>query len=132
MNKSRRFFLRQGGVALASLGVAGGAPSFLMRAVLGEGLSAAGGRRKTLIAIFQRGAVDGLNMVAPHGESNYYEWRPSIAVARPGRGAAGESAVDLDGFFGLHPALAGLKPIWDAKRLAVVHAAGSPDSTRPH
>ncbi|HLL76111.1 MAG TPA: DUF1501 domain-containing protein [Pyrinomonadaceae bacterium] len=128
---NRRFFLKSGGVALASLGV--GLPSFLERAVLAEGAkSGPNGRRKTLVAIFQRGAVDGLNMVVPHGESGYYEWRPSIAVARPGRGAAGESAVDLDGFFGLHPSLAGLKPIWDAKRLAVVHAAGSPDSTRSH
>jgi uncharacterized protein (DUF1501 family) len=130
---NRRFFLKSGGVALASLGAGVAVPSFLERAVMAQGAkAAAGGRRKTLVAIFQRGAVDGLNMVVPHGESNYYEWRPSIAIARPGRGAAGESAVDLDGFFGLHPALAGLKPIWDAKRLAIVHASGSPDSTRSH
>src|ERR671917_389074 len=130
---NRRFFLKSGGVALASLGAGVAVPSFLERAVLAQAPQAApGGRRKTLVAIFQRGAVDGLNMVVPHGESNYYEWRPSIAVARPGRGATGESAVDLDGFFGLHPALAGLKRFWDEKRLAVVHAAGSPDSTRSH
>jgi uncharacterized protein (DUF1501 family) len=130
---NRRFFLKSGGVALASLGAGVAVPPFLGRAVLAQGAQAAsGGRRKTLVAIFQRGAVDGLNMVVPHGDTDYYEWRPSIAVARPGRGAQNESAVDLDGFFGLHPALAGLKPIWDAKRLAVVHAAGSPDSTRSH
>jgi uncharacterized protein (DUF1501 family) len=130
---NRRFFLRSGGVALASVGAGLVVPSFLERAVMAQAPKGApGGRRKTLIAIFQRGAVDGLNMVVPHGESSYYDWRPAIAIARPGRGAANESAVDLDGFFGLHPALAGLKPIWDAKRLAVVHAAGSPDSTRSH
>ena len=129
---NRRFFLKSGGVALASVGLAGVAPSFLQR-VAAQGLGAsANGRRKTLIAIFQRGAVDGLNMVVPHGEKNYYALRPSIAIAQPGKGAGGESVIDLDGFFGLHPALAPLKPVWDAKRLAVVHAAGSPDNTRSH
>ncbi|HEV2881054.1 MAG TPA: DUF1501 domain-containing protein [Pyrinomonadaceae bacterium] len=131
---NRRFFLKSGSIALASVGLAGASPSFLQRVAAAQGLKAnnAGGRRKTLIAIFQRGAVDGLNMVVPHGEKNYYALRPSIAVARPGKGAAGESAIDLDGFFGLHPALAGFKPMWDAKRLAIVHAAGSPDNTRSH
>ncbi len=131
---NRRFFLKAGGIARASVGLSGASPSFLQRVVAAQGLktNAGGGRRKTLIAIFQRGAVDGLNMVVPHGEKNYYALRPSIAVAPPGRGAGGESAVDLDGFFGLHPALAGFKPMWDAKRLAIVHAAGSPDNTRSH
>ena len=130
---NRRFFLKSGGIALASVGLAGGSPSFLQRVVAAQGLKAnTGGRRKTLIAIFQRGAVDGLNMVVPHGEKNYYALRPSIAIARPGKGAAGESVINLDGFFGLHPALAGFKPMWDAKRLAIVHAAGSPDNTRSH
>jgi uncharacterized protein (DUF1501 family) len=131
MKMNRRFFLKSGGIALASVGLASASPSFLQRVVAAQGLKA-GGRRKTLIAIFQRGAVDGLNMVVPHGEKNYYALRPSIAVARPGKGASGESVIDLDGFFGLHPALAGFKPMWDAKRLAIVHAAGSPDSTRSH
>jgi uncharacterized protein (DUF1501 family) len=132
---NRRFFLKSGGIALASVGLAGAAasPSFLQRVAAAEGLQAnATGRRKTLIAIFQRGAVDGLNMVVPHGENNYYALRPSIAVARPGKGAGVESVIDLDGFFGLHPALAGFKLMWDAKRLAIVHAAGSPDNTRSH
>jgi uncharacterized protein (DUF1501 family) len=130
---NRRFFLKSGGVALASIGLTTVAPSFLQRAVMAQGRAGvAGGRRKTLIAVFQRGAVDGLNMVVPHGERNYYEWRPTLAIQQPKKGAAGESVIDLDGFFGLHPALAGFKPIWDAKRLAIVHAAGSPDNTRSH
>src|SRR5919107_1601717 len=134
MNKSRRFFLKHGGVALASVGLVGAAPSFLRRAVVeAQGLTAApNGRRKTLIAVFQRGAVDGLNMVVPHGERSYYELRPQIAIAQPGRGGAAESAVDLDGFFGLHPSMRPLKRLWDEKRMAVVHAAGSPDNTRSH
>jgi uncharacterized protein (DUF1501 family) len=133
MKMNRRFFLKSGSIALASVGLVGGSPSFLQRVAAAQGLKAnAGGRRKTLIAIFQRGAADGLNIVVPHGEKNYYAMRPSIAIAQPGKGAAGESVIDLDGFFGLHPALAGFKPMWDAKRLAIVHAAGSPDSTRSH
>jgi uncharacterized protein (DUF1501 family) len=134
---NRRFFLKSGGVAVASLGAAGLVPTFLQRAALAQSANRitggmATGRRKTLIAIFQRGAVDGLNMVVPFGEKNYYSFRPTLAIPQPGKAAVGESVVDLDGFFGLHPALVGLKPIWDAKRLAIVHAAGSPDSTRSH
>src|SRR5918998_1973486 len=133
MNNSRRFFLKQGGVALAGIGLAASAPSFLKRVAAAEGLSVApNGRRKTLITIFQRGAVDGLNMVVPYGESAYYDARPGLAIAQPGRGAAGESVIRLDDFFGLHPSLAPLKSLWDEKRLAVVHAVGSPDSTRSH
>lgn len=131
---NRRFFLKSSGIALASIGMMGGAPSFLGRVALAEGLGhgASSGRRKTLITIFQRGAVDGLNMVVPHGESEYYALRPAIAVARPNGAKSGETAIDLDGFFGLHPALAPFKPLWDAKRLAIVEAVGSPDNTRSH
>jgi uncharacterized protein (DUF1501 family) len=133
MNQNRRFFLKSGGLALASVGVVGGAPSFLKRVVQAQGVTAAAnGKRKTLISIFQRGAVDGLNMVVPHGERAYYELRPQIAIAQPGRGELHESAVDLDGFFGLHPSMRALKRLWDEKRLAVVHAVGSPDNTRSH
>ena len=125
----RRFFLKSGTIALASFGVTLSAPSFLERVVLGQTKN--GGRRKTLIAIFQRGAVDGLNVVVPFGEKAYYDLRPSIAIAKPVAGNA-EAAIDLDGFFGLHPAMAPFKPLWDSQRLAIVHAAGSPDNTRSH
>jgi uncharacterized protein (DUF1501 family) len=129
---NRRFFIKSGGVALASFGLMNVAPSFLQRAVLAQSRERiAGGRRKTLIAIFQRGAVDGLNMVVPHGERFYYDLRPAIAIAKPASGNV-VSAVDLDGFFGLHPSLAQFKSLWDSKRLAIVHAAGSPDNTRSH
>ncbi len=121
---SRRVFLRNGSFALVSLGFA---PSFLSRAALAAGPAR---RARQLIAIFQRGAVDGLNMVVPYGESDYYKARPSIAIARPKTGDA--SALDLDGFFGLHPGLAPFKPFWDRKDLAIVHACGSPDATRSH
>ena len=120
---SRRIFLRNGSLALVSLGFA---PSFLTRTVAAAG----SGRRKLLIAIFQRGAMDGLNAVVPFGEKTYYEARPSIAIARPG--SRQDAAIDLDGFFALHPRLAPLKPLYDARQLAIVHACGSPDSTRSH
>jgi len=86
---------------------------------------------KILICLFQRGAADALNVVVPHGEKSYYALRPSIAIPRPGRGVAG-AAIDLDGFFGLHPALAPLKPLYDRGLLAPVHAVGSPSTTRSH
>jgi uncharacterized protein (DUF1501 family) len=82
-----------------------------------------------LIVVFQRGGADGLNIVVPHGDADYYAARSSLALAQPGGDGA---AIDLDGFFGLHPALSGLKPIWDAGQLAAIHACGSPDPTHSH
>jgi len=120
---NRRVFLKSGAMAMLSLGFA---PSFLGRAA-----AAVGARRKLLIAIFQRGAVDGLNMIVPHGEPDYYRLRPTIAIPRPDGEVTG-SAIDLDGFFGLHPSMAPLKPLWDNHSLAIVHACGSPDNTRSH
>ena len=120
---SRRVFLKDGALALVSLGFA---PGFIARAAAAEG-----SRRKVLIAIFQRGAVDGLNMVVPFGEQAYYAARPTIAVPQPGGGRSG-AALDLDGFFGLHPSMSWLRPFWDARSLAIVHATGSPDHTRSH
>jgi uncharacterized protein (DUF1501 family) len=122
--------MKSGAMAMLSLGFA---PSFLTRAA-----EAAGSRRRLLIAIFQRGAVDGLNMIVPYGEADYYRLRPTIAIPRPGKalrqgsGHADAAAIDLDGFFGLHPRMASLEPFWRNKSLAIVHACGSPDSTRSH
>jgi uncharacterized protein (DUF1501 family) len=120
---SRRVFLKNGAFALVSVGFA---PSFLARTAF----AGAAGRARQLIAIFQRGAVDGLTMVVPYGDSEYYRARPSIAIARPG--AQDEAALDLDGFFGLNPRLRPLEALWDRRELAIVHACGSPDSTRSH
>ena len=119
---SRRIFLKNGAFAMVSLGFA---PTFLSRTAL-----AANGRSKRLIAIFQRGAVDGLSLVVPHGDGEYYRARPTIAIQRPN--AANDGAINLDGFFGFNPRLHALKPFWDARELAIVHACGSPDSTRSH
>jgi uncharacterized protein (DUF1501 family) len=122
--QSRRVFLKSGAFAFVSLGFA---PSFLARTAFAAGASA---RRKMLVAVFQRGAVDGLNVVVPFDETEYYRARPSIGIRRPGSSDIG--AVDLNGFFGFHPRLRPLKPLWDTRRLAIVHACGSPDSTRSH
>lgn len=85
--------------------------------------------REVLICIFQRGGADGLNMVVPHGDPDYTLSRPTLALGQPGRDGG---AVDLDGFYGLHPALAPLRAIWDARQLALVHAVGSPDPSHSH
>src|SRR5215211_1860917 len=120
---SRRVFVRNGAFALVTLGFA---PAFLARTAWAAGTR----RTKRLIAIFQRGAVDGLSMVVPFGDAEYYRARPSIAIPQPNAGAA--AAIDLDGFFGLHPRMRSLQPLWDGRHLAIVHACGSPDSTRSH
>ena len=114
---SRRDFLRlSAGTALLPLGGAAWAAT-------------AEGGPKRLIVIFLRGAVDGLNVVVPYAERAYYDARPTIAIGHPG---TDQGALPLDGRFGLHPALAGLLPLWNDKKLAFVHAAGSPDATRSH
>ena len=124
---ARRIFLKNSALAMVGIGAA---PFWLKRALYAAGAPAA--HKKILVAIFQRGAADGLNIVVPHGEKRYYSMRPTIAIPRPGSSDTEDSAVDLDGFFGLHPALAPLKPLYHAQHLAIVHAAGSPDPTRSH
>ena len=121
---NRRVFLKRGGLSLLGLSAL---PPFLQRLTLSNPSE----NRKILVTVFQRGAADGLNVVAPFGEKLYYNLRPSIAIPQPS--AADErSLIDLDGFFGLHPSLRTLKPLYDQKHLAVVHAVGSPHSTRSH
>ena len=130
----RRVFMKSGALALVTMGLS---PSFLRRTAFGaELLSGAAlkgaSRGKTLICLFQRGAADALNVVVPHGEAAYYRLRPNIAIPRPSLAAGPAGAIDLDGFFGLHPSLSPLKPLWDRGLLAPVHAVGSPSATRSH
>ena len=122
----RRVFLRSGAFALVTLGLN---PSFLRRTAFATELRG-GARGKILIVLFQRGAADALNMVVPHGDADYYAMRPTIAIPRPG--ARTGAALDLDGFFGLHPALAPMRPLWERGMLAPIHAVGSPSATRSH
>src|SRR5213593_903939 len=120
---TRRTFVKAGACSLVALAAP---PRFLFRAA-----SAAPGRRKVLVAIFQRGAVDGLSMVPPYADRGYATVRPAIALQPPRQGES-ERALDLDGFFAFHPSLAPLLPLWQNRALAVVHACGSPDTTRSH
>jgi uncharacterized protein (DUF1501 family) len=118
----RRIFLKSSGLAL----VAGGLlPNVFVKMA---GAATTGGKR-VVVAIFQRGAVDGLNVVVPYAEQAYYAARPTIAVPRPG---ADGGALDLDGFFGVHPALASVMPYFKDHSAAFVQAVGSPDATRSH
>jgi uncharacterized protein (DUF1501 family) len=130
----RRVFMKSGAMALVTMGLS---PSFLRRTAFGaqllNGAATHGAARgKTLICLFQRGAADALNVVVPFGDRAYYDLRPNIAVGRPSAAGGVPSAIDLDGFFGLHPALAPMKPLWDQGILAPIHAVGSPSSTRSH
>jgi uncharacterized protein (DUF1501 family) len=124
MHLTRRTFLKSGGVAMVGFGAL---PSFLTRAIAATPMP----NRKILVALFQRGAADGLNIVVPFAEPNYYQIRPTIAIPQP-RSGEKNAAIDLDGFFGLHPSLAPFAPLYRQGQLAIVHAAGSPDSTRSH
>ena len=127
----RRAFLKSGALALVTMGLS---PSFLRRSAFAQQLTRGAATRgarggKVLVCLFQRGAADALNVVVPFGDRNYYALRPNIAVPEPGRP---NGALDLDGHFGLHPALGALKPIWDRGLLAPIHAVGSPSATRSH
>ncbi len=122
MNSSRRDFLRSTGLGFLALGLP---PAFLVRTA-----QAQSAKNKSLVVVFQRGAMDGLNVVVPFKDPAYYKLRPSIALREPGTNP--ESVIDLDGFYGLHPALAPLKNIYDQGQLAFIQATGSPDNTRSH
>ncbi len=118
---TRRAFMKGGAMALVGTTAV---PAFLRRSVLAQTTSAQI-QGKKLVVIFQRGAADGLNIVVPHGEPNYYQFRPTIAIPQ-------NQLIDLDGFFGLHPAMQSFKPLFDQGHLAMVQATGSPDTTRSH
>jgi len=121
MSLTRRAFMKGGAMAVVG---ASSVPAFLTRSVLAQATTARA-QGKTLVVIFQRGAADGLNIVVPYHEKTYYDLRPTIAIPK-------DQVIDLDGFFGLHPALQALKPLWDQGHLAAIHACGSPDPTRSH
>ena len=124
MKISRRYFLKSGGIAMVGMAAL---PSFLQRAVAATTTQA----KKKMVVLFQRGAMDGLNVVVPFGEPNYYRMRPTIAIPQPKRGGA-DAALDLDGFFGVHPSMQPILPLFRSGQLAIVQAVGSPDPTRSH
>src|SRR5580693_6589430 len=127
---TRRIFLRGSAMAMAGIGQA---PMWLARAAANEGR-----KRRTLVAIFMRGAADGLNIVVPFGDPRYRELRPNLALQAPRPGDDDDNngpfgnVIDLDGMFGLNAGLRPLKALWDKKQLAIVEATGSPDPSRSH
>jgi uncharacterized protein (DUF1501 family) len=125
----RRFFIKSSGIGLASFGLMAVAPDFLHQFAAAQSAAKNFGKKKVLVTVFQRGAVDGLNVVVPHGDGEYYNLRPTIAIPQPKKT---DGALDLDGHFGLHPSLDSLTPFWKSKQLAIVDAVGSPDNTRSH
>src|SRR6201996_1754979 len=118
---TRRAFMKGGAMALVGTSAV---PAFLRQSVLAQSTSAQA-QGKKLVVIFQRGAADGLNIVVPHAETNYYRLRPTIAIPQ-------DHLIELDGFFGLHPAMQSFKPLFDQGHMAMIHATGSPDTTRSH
>jgi uncharacterized protein (DUF1501 family) len=121
MSITRRAFMKSGAMAVVGTSVV---PAFLTRSVLAQATTAQA-QGKRLVVLFQRGAADGLNVVVPYAEKNYYSMRPTIAIQK-------NQVMDLNGFFGLHPEMRTLKPLWDQGHLAIVHATGSPDESRSH
>jgi uncharacterized protein (DUF1501 family) len=126
---SRRDFMKLGTTRMRNLAVSSALPSWMPRmAFAPDGVEPPG---DLLVVIFQRGGMDGLNAVIPHGDADYYHLRTDLAIAEPSAGNA-KTGIDLDGFFGLHPSLQPLKDLWDEKALAIIHAVGSPDPTHSH
>lgn len=121
MSISRRAFMRAGTLGLLSLGAD---PLFLGRTALAARREG-GGSGRTLVLLFQRGAVDGLSMVVPAGDAWYWRERERIALPRG-------DLLTLDDQFALHPRLGALKTLWDRKLLSAIHAVGSPAPTRSH
>lgn len=125
----RRYFLKTSGIGLASFGFMTAAPDFLHQFASAQAGAKGFGKKKVLVTIFQRGAVDGLNMLVPYGESEYYNLRPTIAVKKPGDT---DGAIKLDDTFGLNPAMKPFEALYKAGTLAAITAVGSPDNTRSH
>lgn len=125
----RRLFLKNGAIGLAGFGFMAAAPEFLHQFAAAQSALNSNGKKKTLVTIFQRGAVDGLNMIVPYGDPAYYSLRRTIAVQAPGKT---DGAIKLDNTFGLHPAMASFENLWRDGRFAVINSCGSPDNTRSH
>ena len=122
---NRRQFLKYSALASATGLLSAGAHTEFAEQAIAQNF----GRPKKMVVILLRGALDGLNVVVPFRDSNYYIARPTIAVPSPGQP---NGAINLDNEFGLHPAMADLMPYWKSRKLAFIHASGSPSPTRSH
>lgn len=122
----RRHFVKNLLLSSAALGYWSSGAPFVFRPK-----AARAAQGKTLVNIFQRGGCDGLNMVVPYAEERYYQLRPSIAIPRADSGLEG-AALDLNGFFGLHPSMAGLHQLYQQNQLAILPATHYPEGSRSH
>src|SRR3954471_19660795 len=127
---SRRGFLKGGGLAMFGIGI-GGVPTFMARAANSSKLFSPYKKKKILVCIFQRGAMDGLMAVTPFTDQYLKAARPTLFMSAA-RNNNGKPLIDLDGKFGLHPSMAAFEPLFREKRLAIVHGIGSPNNTRSH
>lgn len=128
---SRRGFLKGGGLALFGVGLMGGIPGFLAEAAARDKIVPLYKRRRVLVCIFQRGAMDGLMAVAPFADPDFQSARPSLYMPAA-KNVNQQPLIDLDGRFGLHPGMKSFEPLFREKRLAIVHGIGSPNNTRSH
>lgn len=124
---TRRAFLKSSGLAAILIG-SGAAPMFIPRAAEAATLSASSKKRRVLVCLFQRGAMDGLMAVSPFTDQYFINARNRLRMNVGGD----NGLIDLDGRFALHPALKPLQPLFNSKQLAIVHGVGSPDNTRSH
>jgi uncharacterized protein (DUF1501 family) len=129
---SKRGFLRSGGLALMGVGLMGGIPGFLAEAVAAEQIIRPYGKRKVMVCIFQRGAMDGLMAVTPFTDPYLQAARPTLFMSAAKGSTTGKPLIDLDGHYGLHPAMQAFEPVFREKRLGIVHGIGSPNTTRSH
>lgn len=127
---SRRAFLKSGGIAAFGIGL-GGVPTFITRAAGSDKIIGPYKKRKALVCIFQRGAMDGLMAVSPFNDPHLAAARPDLLMS-PAKATKASPLIDLNGRFGLHPAMNAFEPLYREKRLAIVHGIGSPNSTRSH
>lgn len=127
---SRRAFLKGGGLALFGVGLMGGIPAFMAEAAASNKIRAPYKRRKVMVCIFQRGAMDGLMAVTPFTDTYLQAARPGLSL--PAVAGKGNSLIDLDGRWGLHPGMKSFEPLFREGRLGIVHGIGSPNNTRSH
>ena len=121
---SRRQFVAGAGAVFAAAAF----PAWLPRVVLADSYASS---RDVIVSVFMRGGADGLSLVVPFGDANYYASRPTIAVAQPDSSAASQVTAITD-YFGLPPAMLRLLPAYRAGQLLPIHAAGVTVANRSH
>jgi uncharacterized protein (DUF1501 family) len=128
---TRRGFLKGGGLALLGVGLMGGIPAFMAEAAASDKVFRPYKRKRVLVCIFQRGAMDGLMAVTPFSDTYLQTARPGLSLSAA-KGGQGNPLIDLDGRWGFHPGMKAFEPLFREGRLGIVHGIGSPNNTRSH